>query len=191
MRKMYVLLLSMLLLGGWGVLMPGTAFAVGFGIYASGAFGDAHERYAAGEDNARHLEGGLVFDTGVGNNHPLRYRLHLGYSHTLVESDVRADDRLRAVTVDNYLGFRLVRGERAELWTGPDLMLGGYVGKYDGGPVLGLGGAVGVDVALSPDLTLAFIGGYHDIVNISIWNDLTEHLVHFDVALLWGKRAAW
>jgi len=186
--KRYGFLLPVLVVGIVFAGVPRSATATGIGFYVSGGLGDGHDSNVTGTEPAKHFEAGLALDSGIGFDSIIRYRGHLGYGRSRIKSDNEPDDIQRGVTLDNYIGFNLLRGDKADLWVGPDLLVGSYSGRDHSGPVVGLGGAVGVDVGLSDNLTLSLVGGFQDRLHIYVLSDINERLFHLDVALLWGKR---
>jgi len=181
--KRYGLLLPVLIVGIACAGLPRPAAAIGVGFYVSGGMGDMHDSGISGTEPVQHVEGGFALDSSIGSDSNFRYRAHLGYGRSVIESDTGPDEKSRGVTLDNYIGFKLLRGDNTELWAGPDLLIGGYAL-----PVVGLGGAVGFDFGLSDNLTLSLVGGFQDRVHAGIFSDDNERLFHLDVALLWGER---
>jgi hypothetical protein len=155
------------------------AAAAGLGAYLSGAAGNADNG-----SSVKHMGGGLSLDTGIDSDKLFRYRLQLGYEH-IEMSPGRLSDIRDGVSSDSYFGFRLIRGDTATWWLGPEVRLGWFTGENEAGPAFGIGAATGVDIPLSHTLTLSVTGGYRNVLHIYVMDGLDERLFHLDVSLLW------
>ena len=126
-------------------------------------------------DYAPSLGLGVMYDTNVGENKLMNYRVGLEYMKLDVDSvDGSSSDQSGSrIDLTGTIGFGVIRGENLRLWVGPRMNFAwndevGGVKKTDGAYEIGIGVALGINVELSRDLVMGADIDYREAL---LWGD--------------------
>jgi hypothetical protein len=140
-----------------------SAMAFGIGIYADGAYNKFYasdQGHTAKLDDFGFIGGGLLLDTCVARNDLFNYRLGLGYQRDLKNYDLPT----HKISMNNYLGFGIVRTAAVRWWAGPEIGARYYIIGNDRGTKNEVGGNIGLVTGLNFNVgdvfTVGIEGGF-------------------------------
>ncbi len=146
-----------------GILLGSPCLAAGVGLQAGYAYGAQevdYEQVRVNFDNHR-FRLGVAFDTSLARDRLLHYRVGVSYVRTTND----ADDVSNGASIDQAVGFGLLRSAKARVWAGPALRVGVDIYEGEGNDLFditwGLGPRLGVNWHVSSRLTLAASFAYH------------------------------
>ena len=151
-------------------LMPATtAYADGVGGYIEySGYADTVDFPGAGklDQNGNSIGVGVTYSTNPQGDHLFNYRLDAGYVHTWDEVGASGTNNWNGFSMNNAFGFRVFQDSSTRVWIGPAVGFG-FDALADSGPgpdiytfSIGGGPQIGVNLATSESLTVAFTAGY-------------------------------
>ncbi|MFT5444366.1 MAG: hypothetical protein ACI8W3_003421 [Myxococcota bacterium] len=204
--KAVQLLQVLLTLALLGFAAP-AAHAGGKGVYLEGEFASSNlDDHGINRSFDAKMGGlGFLYDGNVEADNALNYRLQFGYRLGKRELDKHSDQTVNGLTLDNTLGYGLLRSELVRVWAGPSLRLNvdwySSVGDVDIVDVgVGIGPRIGMNMHLTDTLSLTTSVAYHYMylsellesegVNRTI--DGPQHIVGVNIGFLWrGVNDVW
>ncbi len=181
----------------------GTARAGGLGGYVESEFSTSNINDHGRDRGFDAAMGGLgfIYDGNVAADALLNYRITFGYRLGRRDPDEEKNETVNGLTLDQTLGFGLLRNSRMRVWGGPSIRLNfdwyGRAGDIDIVDVaIGVGPRVGVNVHLGDRISLTTSVAYHYMylseleesngINRTI--DGPQHMVGIHLGILWRSE---
>ena len=118
------------------------------------------------DQNGNRIGAGVTYSTNPQGERLFNYRLDAGYVHSWDEVGESGTNNWNGFSMNNAFGFRVFQNSSTRVWIGPAVGLG-FDALADSGPgpdiytfSIGGGPQIGVNLATSERLTVAFTAGY-------------------------------